>query len=87
MERQWSNKVGSTFQEVEMYKHCVTQFAIDWRALTWQPVHSGWFADQYRIFYVFVSFPTERRNVDIRACTFWVTATARSCLMRMSLPC
>ena len=48
------------------------QFAIDWRALQWQPtvwvhwtcVHSGWFAAEYRNLYIFSSIPAERRNVE-----------------------
>ena len=49
-------------------------FANDWRALQWQPtvwvhwtcIHSGWFAAEYRNFYIFSSIPTERRNVEFK---------------------
>ena len=74
MEKCWSNKLGLTNKEVESYRRAVGQFAIDWRALQWQSkvwvhwtcVHSGWFADEYRNFYIFSSIPTERRNVEFK---------------------
>ena len=74
MEKCWSNKIGLTNKEVESYRHVVGQFASEWRALPWQPklwvhwtcVHSGWFAAEYRNFYIFSSIPTERRNVEFK---------------------
>ena len=73
MEKCWSNnKIGLTNKEVDSYRPAVGQFANDWCALQWQPtvwvhwtcVHSGWFAAEYRNFYIFSSIPTERRNVE-----------------------
>ena len=74
MEKCWSNKIGLTNKEVELYTRAVGQFANYWRALQWQPtvwvhwtcVHSGWFAAEYRNFYIFSSIPTERRNVEFK---------------------
>ena len=75
MEKCWSNKIGLMNKEVESYRRVVGPFAMDWRALQWQPrvwvhwtsVHSGWFAAEYRYFYIFSSIHTERQNVeDIR---------------------
>ena len=71
MEKCWSNNIGLTNKEVESYKRVVEQFAMDWRALQWQPtiwvhwtcVNSGWFAVEYRNFYLFSSIPTKRRHV------------------------
>ena len=74
MEKCWSNKIGLTNKEVESYRRAVGRFVIDWRALHWQPtvwlhwtcVHSGWFAAEYRNFYIFSSIPTETRNVEFK---------------------
>ena len=74
MEKCWSNKTGLTNRGVESYRGAVGQFANDWCALQWQPtvwvhwtcVHSGWFAVEYRNFYIFSSIPTERRNVGFK---------------------
>ena len=32
----------------------------------WACVHSGWFAAEYRNFYIFSSIPNERRNVEFK---------------------
>ena len=73
-EKCWSNKIGLTNKEAESYRWAVVQFANDWRALQWQHtvwvhwtcVHSGSFAAEYRIFYIFSTICTERRNVEFK---------------------
>ena len=74
MEKCWSKKIGLTNKEVEPYRWVVGQFAIDCRALQWQPrvwvhwtcVHFGWFAVEYRNFYIFSSIPTKRQSVEFK---------------------
>ena len=74
MEKCWSGKIGLTNKEVESYRRDVGQFANDWRALQSQPtvwvhwtcVRAGWFAAEWRNFYIFSSILTERRNVEFK---------------------
>ena len=74
MEKCWSNKIGLTNKDVELYRWVLRQFANDWRELQWQPrvwvhgacVHSGCFAAEYRNFCIFFSISTKRRNVEFK---------------------
>ena len=74
MENCRSNKIGLTNKEGESYRRAVEQFAIDWRALQWQPtvwvhwtcVHSGWFAAEYRNLYIFFQHPHRKAECGVQ---------------------